>query len=205
MKHGNAGLWATAGLVGIAVAVLAQGQKGIPSNPAPGMASKDMPTIAFEKYELENGLEVILAEDHRLPRVAVNVWYHAGPANEEPGRTGFAHLFEHMMFQGTKHIQKDSHFRLLSAAGATNVNGTTSPDRTNYFETVPSNRSSWPCGSSRTAWATCWMCSTKRAFRTSRMSCVTSGGSALRIGRTASLRRRFTTICIRRRIPTMRT
>src|SRR3982074_516588 len=62
----------------------------------------DIPHIAFEKYKLANGLEVILSEDHRLPLTAVNLWYHVGPANEEPGRTGFAHLFEHMMFQGSK-------------------------------------------------------------------------------------------------------
>ena len=118
-----------------AVALLAQGPRGLPRS-----ISSDMPQIAFEKYTLPNGLEVILAEDHRLPRVAVNVWYHAGPANEEPGRTGFAHLFEHMMFQGSKHVAGDAHFRLLSQAGATRMNGTTSEDRTNYFETVPSNQ-----------------------------------------------------------------
>src|SRR5687768_11494690 len=62
----------------------------------------DIPKIDFEEYTLPNGLEVIISEDHRLPLVAVNIWYHVGPANEEPGRTGFAHLFEHMMFQGSK-------------------------------------------------------------------------------------------------------
>ena len=132
MRYGGTGLWPLVGLSAIAVALLAQGPRGV--------VSTDMPQIAFEKYELENGLEVILAEDHRLPRVAVNVWYHAGPVNEEPGRTGFAHLFEHMMFQGTRHVEGDAHFRLLSGAGATRINGTTSLDRTNYFETVPSNQ-----------------------------------------------------------------
>jgi zinc protease len=100
----------------------------------------DTPTIPFEKYTLPNGLDVILSEDHRLPLVAVDVWYHVGPANEAAGRTGFAHLFEHLMFQGSKHVPGDSHFRLLEAAGATDVNGTTSFDRTNYFETLPSNQ-----------------------------------------------------------------
>src|SRR5688500_16459845 len=76
----------------------------------------DTPTLDFEKYTLPNGLEVILSEDHRLPLVAVNLWYHVGPANEEPGRTGFAHLFEHMMFQGSKHVPGDSHFRLVEGA-----------------------------------------------------------------------------------------
>jgi zinc protease len=98
-----------------------------------------IPHIAFEKYTLPNGLDVILSADHRLPRVAVNLWYHVGPANEEAGRTGFAHLFEHLMFQGSKHVPPDSHFRLLEGAGATSINGTTDFDRTNYFETVPSN------------------------------------------------------------------
>ena len=72
--------------------------------------------------------------------VAVNLWYHVGPANEEPGRTGFAHLFEHMMFQSSKHVPADSHIRLLETAGASNLNGTTDYDRTNYFETVPANQ-----------------------------------------------------------------
>lgn len=135
MRYSKAGVWSLLGLAGIAVAVVAQGPRGVP----PGVPN-DMPQISFEKYGLPNGLEVILSEDHRLPRVAVNVWYHAGPANEEPARTGFAHLFEHMMFQGSKHVEGDAHFKLLSAAGATNMNGTTSEDRTNYFETVPSNQ-----------------------------------------------------------------
>jgi zinc protease len=102
--------------------------------------SSDIPKIDFEKYTLPNGLEVILSEDRRLPMVAVNLWYHVGPANEEQGRTGFAHLFEHMMFQGSKHAPGDSHFRLLEGAGASNMNGTTDFDRTNYFETLPSNQ-----------------------------------------------------------------
>ena len=81
-----------------------------------------------------------LSEDHRLPLTAVNLWYHVGPANEERGRTGFAHLFEHMMFQGSKHVASDAHFKILEGAGASLINGTTDFDRTNYFETVPSNQ-----------------------------------------------------------------
>jgi zinc protease len=99
----------------------------------------DIPKIAFEKYTLPNGLEVILSQDRRLPMVAVNLWYHVGPANEDRGRTGFAHLFEHMMFQRTKHVPSDAHFRLLEAAGASDINGTTDFDRTNYFQTLPAN------------------------------------------------------------------
>jgi zinc protease len=98
------------------------------------------PQIKFEKYTLKNGLEVILAEDHRLPLVAVDLWYHVGPANERPGRTGFAHLFEHMMFEGSQHVGSKEHDRYLEAAGASDINGTTDFDRTNYFETLPSNQ-----------------------------------------------------------------
>jgi zinc protease len=100
----------------------------------------DIPRIEFEKYTLPNGLDVILSRDGRVPMVAVNLWYHVGPANEEPGRTGFAHLFEHMMFQSSKHVPADSHFKLLEAAGASDINGTTDYDRTNYFQTVPTNQ-----------------------------------------------------------------
>ena len=102
--------------------------------------ANDIPRLQFEKYTLPNGLEVILSQDQRLPMVAVNLWYHVGPANEDPGRTGFAHLFEHMMFQSSKHVPPDSHIRLLEAAGASDLNGTTDYDRTNYFETVPANQ-----------------------------------------------------------------
>ncbi len=103
-------------------------------------APLEVPQLKFEKYKLENGLEVILSEDHRLPLVAVNLWYHVGPANELPGRTGFAHLFEHMMFEGSRHVPGSSHFHFLEAAGASDINGTTDFDRTNYFETLPSNQ-----------------------------------------------------------------
>ena len=96
-----------------------------------------MVTIAFEKHRLSNGLDLILHEDHTIPLVAVNVWYHVGSKNEEPGRTGFAHLFEHVMFEGSKH-HNHSHFEPLQKAGA-NLNGSTTPDRTNYWEDVPSN------------------------------------------------------------------
>jgi zinc protease len=85
-------------------------------------STADIPRLAFEKYTLSNGLEVILSQERRLPMVAVNLWYHVGPANEEPGRTGFAHLFEHMMFQSSKHVPADSHIRLLESAGASNLN-----------------------------------------------------------------------------------
>jgi predicted Zn-dependent peptidase len=89
---------------------------------------------------LGNGLQVVLQEDHRTPIVAVNLWYHVGSKDEPTGRYGFAHLFEHVMFQGSKHVPEDTYFRFLERAGASNVNGTTNSDRTNYFEIVPKNR-----------------------------------------------------------------
>jgi predicted Zn-dependent peptidase len=96
-------------------------------------------SIDFEKYELDNGLDVILHRDPRLPLVAVSVWYDVGALHEREGRSGFAHLFEHMMFQGSPHVGEDRHFAILEAIGGSQINGTTSFDRTNYFETVPSN------------------------------------------------------------------
>jgi zinc protease len=104
------------------------------------VAPSDIPRLPFDNYTLPNGLEIILSQDKRLPMVAVNLWYHVGPANEAAGRTGFAHLFEHMMFQSSKHVPQDAHFRLLEGAGASDINGTTDYDRTNYFETLPSNQ-----------------------------------------------------------------
>ena len=114
---------------------------GISPQPSRGQnAERKLPTIPFEKYKLKNGLEVILSEDHTLPLVSVNIWYHVGPANEKAGRTGFAHLFEHMMFEGSQHVGGKAHFAYLEGAGATDINGTTNFDRTNYYETIPSNQ-----------------------------------------------------------------
>jgi zinc protease len=111
---------------------------GAPQQPnAATDANKPNPfSVPFEKYSLPNGLEVILHHDTSLPLVAVNIWYHVGPSSEPKGRSGFAHLFEHLMFEGSKHVGHEFD-RLLESVGATNVNGTTSWDRTNYFETVP--------------------------------------------------------------------
>jgi zinc protease len=108
--------------------------------PAAKPAPLQVPELKFQRYKLENGLEVILSEDHRLPLVSVNIWYHVGAVSETAGRTGFAHLFEHMMFEGSKHVSGSSHAHYLEAAGTTDFNGTTSFDRTNYYETVPSNQ-----------------------------------------------------------------
>ncbi|HEY3134211.1 MAG TPA: pitrilysin family protein [Gemmatimonadaceae bacterium] len=94
--------------------------------------------IPVETFRLDNGLFVTLSEDHTAPIAAVNLWYHVGSANEKPGRTGFAHLFEHMLFQGSAHVGSNEHFELIQRAGGT-LNGSTWLERTNYFETVPSN------------------------------------------------------------------
>jgi len=124
-------------LVAVAGLAVSSAQNRTASAPS---AASGIPRLTFEKYTLPNGLDVILSQDHRIPMVAVNLWYHVGPANEEPGRTGFAHLFEHMMFQSSKHVPEDAHFKLLEAAGASDINGTTDYDRTNYFETIPANQ-----------------------------------------------------------------
>src|SRR5437899_2082361 len=152
----------TLGLMILFLARFADAQTQAPAKPAPRATAKtpaqtaakptatktaaakpaplEVPQLKFEKYKLENGLDVILSEDHRLPLVAVNLWYHVGPANELPGRTGFAHLFEHMMFEGSRHVPGNAHFHFLEAAGASDINGTTDFDRTNYYETLPSNQ-----------------------------------------------------------------
>ena len=95
--------------------------------------------IPVEKFSLENGLRVTLSQDKTAPIVAVNLWYHVGSANERAGRTGFAHLFEHMLFQGSENVRANEHFELVQRAGGT-LNGSTWLERTNYFETVPSNQ-----------------------------------------------------------------
>ncbi len=102
------------------------------------LAAQDLPELEFEKYTLDNGLQVILHEDHSIPMVSVNIWYHVGSKNEEPGRTGFAHLFEHMMFQGSEHSGSE-YFKPIEKVGG-EVNGSTTQDRTNYWENVPSDQ-----------------------------------------------------------------
>src|SRR5467141_4224767 len=103
--------------------------------PAAGTAGR----IAFEQFALSNGPRLIYSEHHSTPIVSVDVWYEVGSRNERPGRSGFAHLFEHMMFQGSAHIKKAEHNKLIERAGG-EFNGSTAEDRTNYWETVPSNR-----------------------------------------------------------------
>jgi zinc protease len=94
--------------------------------------------IPYQKFVLDNGLTLIIHEDHKAPIVAVNVWYHVGSKNEKPSKTGFAHLFEHLMFNGSENFD-DDYFQALERVGATDLNGTTNPDRTNYFQNVPTS------------------------------------------------------------------
>ena len=139
----------TLGLLVVAGLVLSASQPSTQARPA------DVPQLTFEKITLPNGLDVILSPKRGLPMVAVNLWYHVGPANEAAGRTGFAHLFEHMMFQSSLHVPEDSHFKLLEAAGASE--STAPPTTTAPTTSRPCRRisSSSRSGSSRIAWATC--------------------------------------------------
>ena len=131
------------GAAAAAILALTLGACG-PKEPPPAPAAAPTPPpgpqveIPHEKYELDNGLDVILAEDHSVPFVWVNIWYAVGSKDEKPGRTGFAHLFEHLMFQGSEHYN-DDYFKPLQAIGA-RINGTTNFDRTNYFEGVPAEQ-----------------------------------------------------------------
>jgi len=110
----------------------------VPSSLTAQSNASDEIDIPFTKFVLDNGLTVIVHEDHKAPIVAVNVWYHVGSKNEKPGKTGFAHLFEHLMFNGSENYD-DDYFQALEPLGATTLNGTTNPDRTNYFEDVPTS------------------------------------------------------------------
>ncbi|MEM6334942.1 MAG: insulinase family protein, partial [Bacteroidota bacterium] len=101
-------------------------------------AEPDVLDIPYTKFTLDNGLTLIVHEDRKAPIAAVNVWYHVGSKNETPGRTGFAHLFEHLMFNGSENYD-DDYFQVLERIGATDLNGTTNNDRTNYFQNVPVN------------------------------------------------------------------
>ncbi|MBI4541776.1 MAG: insulinase family protein [Gemmatimonadetes bacterium] len=107
--------------------------------PADRLSAQNAGRINYETFTMPNGLRVVLSEDHSTPIVTVNVWYYVGSANERVGRSGFAHLFEHMMFQGSAHVGKAEHFKLIERAGG-GLNGSTRTDRTNYYQTLPSNR-----------------------------------------------------------------
>ena len=140
MRNARAALAVTLGLTALAMPLALAQAEPTPNSNRPAAANAvtaPAATIPFEKFKLPNGLTVILHSDRSLPLVAVNVWYHVGPANEPVHRSGFAHLFEHLMFEGSKHVGHEFD-RILESIGATNSNGTTSWDRTNYFETAPS-------------------------------------------------------------------
>src|SRR6187401_3735035 len=112
----------------------ASSSSSTPATPAPSPPLQ----VPYRQFRLDNGLTVVLHQDRSVPIVAVNVWYHVGSANERPGRTGFAHLFEHLMFEGSKNVKEGEFDTLLEAAGGNN-NGSTTNDRTNYVIDVPSN------------------------------------------------------------------
>jgi zinc protease len=139
-SHATALLLAAIALSALPLSAQPKAAPPAPAKPeaakATAKATGARPDIPFEKVTLPNGLSVLLHRDASLPLVAVNIWYHVGPRNEAPGRSGFAHLFEHLMFAGSRHVGREFD-TLLESVGATNVNGTTNYDRTNYYETVP--------------------------------------------------------------------
>jgi len=131
-----------AAVLSLALAPAASGQTPQDTAPrtghAPSAPAQEALTVPYTHFTLPNGLDVILHEDHSIPMVSVNVWYHTGSGGERPGRTGFAHLFEHLMFEGSKHVPEGAFDTWLEAAGGSN-NGSTNRDRTNYFIDLPSN------------------------------------------------------------------
>jgi zinc protease len=132
----------TAACVAMSVALLAAGAaQAAAAKPAATKAAKSdiaIPDIPYTRFVLKNGLTLLVHEDHKTPVVAVNTWYHVGSKNEKPGKTGFAHLFEHLMFSGSDNFNK-TYINAMQQVGATDLNGTTNPDRTNYFENVPTS------------------------------------------------------------------
>ena len=131
------GLFTLAATIAVAAPAAAQNKPAKPVTVAAPKGQRSLPPIPYTEFTLQNGLRVILHEDHSTPIVGVNVWYHVGSKNEQPGKTGYAHLFEHMMFQGSKGYD-DDYFKALQEVGGT-LNGSTNTDRTNYWELVPSN------------------------------------------------------------------
>ena len=127
-------------LIGNPIPAAAQSEPA-PAHKAPAAATSvdiPIPEIPYTKFVLKNGLTVLVHEDHKAPIVAVNTWYHVGSKNEKPGKTGFAHLFEHLMFSGSDDFNH-TYINAMDKIGATNMNGTTNNDRTNYFENVPTS------------------------------------------------------------------
>src|SRR5580692_10741341 len=120
-------------LLGLCVALL-----GLPSGRAADALADVKVELPYKKFVLKNGLTLLVHEDHKAPIVAVDTWYHVGSKNEQPGKTGFAHLFEHLMFSGSENFNH-TYIKAMEGIGATNLNGTTNNDRTNYFENVPAS------------------------------------------------------------------
>src|SRR5436309_3598285 len=121
-------------VVCLLVAAVALG--AAPAAKKPASAKVPQVDIQYKQFTLKNGLTLIVHKDHKAPIVAVNIWYHTGSKNEKPGKTGFAHLFEHLMFNGSENFNTD-YFKALEKVGATDLNGTTNEDRTNFFQNVP--------------------------------------------------------------------
>ena len=130
--------WAGALVTLLVAPGLVAAEKVKSSAPAPHKAQVPQLDIPYKKFVLQNGLTLLVHEDHKAPIVAINVWYHVGSKNEPFGRSGFAHLFEHLMFNGSEHFN-DDYFQALERVGATDLNGTTNEDRTNYFQNVPTS------------------------------------------------------------------
>ncbi|GAB3382012.1 M16 family metallopeptidase [Massilia agri] len=123
-----------------AALALAFGMSAVQAAPAKQSSTPDIPipNVPYTKFTLKNGLTVLVHEDHKTPVVAINTWYHVGSKNEKPGKTGFAHLFEHLMFSGSDNFKK-TYLNAMEGIGATDLNGTTNTDRTNYFQNVPTS------------------------------------------------------------------
>ncbi len=137
MKHKRASMWLLALLPFAGCATTAQEAK--PTAEAPARVTPRQPRVETQQFTLDNGLRVVISERHRAPVYALAITYNVGSRNEPPGKTGYAHLFEHMMFQGSENVGKAEHFILISNNGG-QMNGSTSFDRTNYFETLPANQ-----------------------------------------------------------------
>jgi zinc protease len=127
-------------ILAASIAVIAAGglAQAAPAAAPAGKMDIAIPDVPYTKFILKNGLTLLVHEDHKAPVVAVNTWYHVGSKNEKTGKTGFAHLFEHLMFSGSENFNK-GYINAMERIGATNLNGTTNQDRTNYFENVPTS------------------------------------------------------------------
>ena len=134
VRSTNWRMWVVISMVALVLGAAPLGR----TQSSPSAQAVSQVQLLFAKFVLDNGLTLIVHEDHKAPIVAVNIWYHVGSKNERPGKTGFAHLFEHLMFNGSEHFN-DDYFKPFDRVGATGMNGTTNADRTNYFQVVPTS------------------------------------------------------------------